>query len=855
MTRSLRLGYLAVAIALMAAFAVQAEEKKAPQTYVVLVGVSSFEDSAIHARPAAEKDAKGLYQLLTSKDHATTSTVNAKLLLGSEDKSVASEPATRDNIIKALKWVTENSHKQDMVIIGIFGEGAPVLDRTCYFLKNSTVKDRVKNALQSSEIEESLKDLKSEKILALVDINFKGFTPETNSVAEPNIVDMINVFVGNEDKDEHTLPPGHVIFMASNTVAKPIDTETNGLFAKTVIEGLKGAADKEGYEPDGAVTVDELKTYLEKEIPAQARVLGKSREEKEQAALVWGSRSSHFAVTKNPAVAPKNEARAEKLGKLELPKDVIEEGTRLITRMPKLKALQELRKLYIKLAEGEVDSKAFLAERAKIQTAMKLDKEDADAFAEKVLRAAENVKQVYVKELNLGEMVGWAVKGMYRGLDEQVPAELKAKIDESRNLRRGQMSDLLAEARERLGKREDLEDNKDADMAIRTMLFNLDPHTMYFDKAQVLKMDTQLLGRYPGVGIQIRRDMVRDGLLVVSPIKGSPAYRAGIKAGDLITEIIRPVDEKGKPLNPPEVLSTKGMKTDEAVEKILGTAGTKVKLKILREGKDEPYEVDLTRATINVETVFGVKRLDDDSWDYMLDPQSKIGYIRLSQFAPNSYIDMKRVVTQLQKNGMKGLILDLRYNPGGLLTTAVEISDMFIEDGLIVTIKPRSGAGDEEAITKTSTDKFTNFPLVCMVNDMSASGSEIVSACLQDHNRAVILGERSYGKGSVQNIMRFPQTGGRIKYTFATFWRPNGQNLNKLSTTGKPEDTWGVKPDEGFNVPLSRGARDALFEQMRDSEVIPNREAKPKEAKPPVKDEQLDKALGYLQGQIKTAQK
>src|SRR5262249_51401905 len=151
------------------------------------------------------------------------------------------------------------------------------------------------------------------------------------------------------------------------------------------------------------------------------------------------------------------------------------------------------------------------------------------------------------------------------------------------------------------------------------------------------------------------------------------------------------------------------------------------------------------------------------------------------------------------------------------------------------TIKPRSGVGDEEAYPKqhTEADKtFTNFPIVCMVNDLSASGSEIVAACLQDHNRAVILGERSYGKGSVQNIMQFPPTGARIKYTFATFWRPNGQNLNKLSTPGKPEDTWGVKPDEGFNVPITRATRDALFEQLRESEVIPNREAEPKEPKP-----------------------
>src|SRR5262249_20646022 len=185
---------------------------------------------------------------------------------------------------------------------------------------------------------------------------------------------------------------------------------------------------------------------------------------------------------------------------------------------------------------------------------------------------------------------------------------------------------------------------------------------------------------------------------------------------------------------------------------------------------------------------------------------------------------------------------------------AVEISDMFIDDGLIVTVKPRSGVSEEDAHFKTSKEKFTLFPMVCMVNGMSASGSEILGACLQDQTRAVILGERSYGKGSVQNMLPFDATKGRIKLTIATFWRPNGKNLNKASTTGKDDEDWGVRPDEGYAVPITRGERDALYEQMRENEVIPNREAKPvKEPKPVVADKQLEEALKYLRNQLKAS--
>jgi carboxyl-terminal processing protease len=197
-------------------------------------------------------------------------------------------------------------------------------------------------------------------------------------------------------------------------------------------------------------------------------------------------------------------------------------------------------------------------------------------------------------------------------------------------------------------------------------------------------------------------------------------------------------------------------------------------------------------------------------------------------------------------------VLDLRFNPGGLLTVAREITDLFIDDGLIVTIRPREGAEDQ--LRGFSGDDHLNFPMVCLVNGGSASGSEIVAAALQDHHRAVIMGERSYGKGSVQNVLPFG--GGEIKMTTASFWRPSGKNLNKSSTKGRDEDEWGVMPDKGYDLPLSRKETDDLEEHMEDQEVILAGGSKPvKKTNPDFKDRQLDMALTYLRDQIKLGEK
>ena len=252
------------------------------------------------------------------------------------------------------------------------------------------------------------------------------------------------------------------------------------------------------------------------------------------------------------------------------------------------------------------------------------------------------------------------------------------------------------------------------------------------------------------------------------------------------------------------------------------------------------------------------KRTPSDDWDYVIDHKNKIGYIRLTSFARNSYRDMEMVMKDLVNQGVKGFVLDLRFNPGGLLDIAIKITDLFIDDGLIVSIRPRGGAAREQRFNGRHDGSLLDFPMVCLVNGYTASGSEIVSAALQDHRRALIIGERSYGKGSVQNIRDFevvdPKSGdtqkAEIKLTTASFWRPNGKNLNKASTGGKDEDEWGVTPDKV--IKLTTKERRDLAEHQRNLETIERPDRRGKTVKE-YKDRQLDAALEYLRGQIKMA--
>ncbi len=288
--------------------------------------------------------------------------------------------------------------------------------------------------------------------------------------------------------------------------------------------------------------------------------------------------------------------------------------------------------------------------------------------------------------------------------------------------------------------------------AINGMLSSLDPHSAYLtpDLYKELQMDTQ--GRFGGLGIEIT---VKNGVLtVVSPIEGTPAFKAGVKPGDMIFKI--------------EDEFTKDMTLVDAVKKMRGPKGTKITISIKREGVPELIDFTLMRDTIRVQSVRS-RTLEEG-----------YGYIRLAQFQERSDRDVQKALEKLaaEKGGIKGLVLDLRNNPGGLLTQAVRVSDLFLDSGLIVYTEGRIESQKQKYFAHKE-GTWMDFPMVVLVNGGSASASEIVAGALQDHKRAVVLGTKTFGKGSVQTILPLDDNSA-LRLTTARYFTPNGRSIQAL---------------------------------------------------------------------------
>ncbi len=859
MTKRMLLGLVIGVCFLGVKCSARAEEEHPAQPYVVLVGIDQYQDAQIKTRKHAEADAKALYDLFTSKKHLGALSKNVKLLLGTPDKTRPSEPATRANILKALSWLEKTTARDDLVIFAFLGNGAPLGERSCYFAVDSTFKNRTKDAVASGDIEHAVNRMQSQRFVALVDVHFMGFDSGKDPTPDPNLLNFYKEFTNFDEAK--AVAPSRVVFLPNSGLKPSLDLDQHGIFTQTLLNGLGGKADSEGYEADGNIAINELIKYFRKELHELAMQHGKFDDEKGQLPAVLEYHTQDFIVGTNPSAYPKAQERLAKFDKLaleqKLAKGLAEEGHNLLARMPKLEAQQNLRKAYQKLADGTIELDALETERKDILSEAKLSDKEAGQYAFNVVRAVKLVRDNYVKDVNIGAMTADGIRGMYKSLDEKLPTAIKERLDNAKGMKEVDLIKVLTEARLHLGKREDLAEGNDITLSLHALLGKLDKHTDYIDPKLVERSKIEMGGQFSGIGVQIRKNNTRDQLQVVTPIFNSPAYKAKMFANDIITTIIREVDNKtGKPLKEPEVLSTKGMTTEEAVKKILGTPGTKIKLIVEREGSEKPIEFNLIRGRVEVESVLGAKRNDDDTWNYVVDPENKICYVRLTQFSPNTHRDLERVMKRLSKEAdIKGFILDLRFNPGGLLDSSVKISDLYIDDGLIVSIRPRNGP--ETSYVGHSNGSYTAFPMVCLVNGGSASASEIVSAALQDHGRAIVVGSRSYGKGSVQTINPFLTPGGQgqLKLTTATFWRPNGRNLNRASTGGKDEEEWGVTPNAGFTLKLGAKELNDLQDFQRENEIIHRPGYKAPESKADFKDRQLDMAIDYLRGQIKTAAK
>ncbi len=349
-----------------------------------------------------------------------------------------------------------------------------------------------------------------------------------------------------------------------------------------------------------------------------------------------------------------------------------------------------------------------------------------------------------------------------------------------------------------------VDENKLEQAAIDGMLNQLDPFTNYVPPARSEDFDRMLEGTFKGIGIELNQ-LENGQMEVVTPIDGSPAFKAGVLAGDIILKV------NGE--------SIEGLRRPDVVKKIADTPlDTDVRLRVRHETGEEA-DLAMRRQEIILPTIKGYERNQDGSWDWYVCDNPKIAYVRITQFTPTTFTNVRDTLGDLLKKGMAGLILDLRWNPGGQLDQAVDVVDLFVSEGTIVSTKGRNRPEDIKIAHAPGTLPW--FPMIVLVNEHSASAAEIVAGSLMDNKRAAVLGERSYGKGSVQEVIKLEGDNGELKLTVAYYYLPSGRLVHHK----KGATTWGVEPQ--ISVPMDEATERKVADERLSLEKFKRSSTKP----------------------------
>jgi len=323
-----------------------------------------------------------------------------------------------------------------------------------------------------------------------------------------------------------------------------------------------------------------------------------------------------------------------------------------------------------------------------------------------------------------------------------------------------------------------------------------DPYTVFVPSIDLGDFNKSLRGEYVGIGASVR---IMDGwMTIASPLEDSPAIHAGLEPGDKVLAI--------------DGETTEGEDLQSSIDRLTGSPGTVVNVLIGRG--DEEFEVSITRQHITQRTVEGFSRVGE-GWDFLIDPVLRIGYIRVTQFNAPTTEEFRAAIESIQSTGeIGGLIIDLRFNPGGLFPAAIEMADRFLESGVIVSTRGR--VGEDETVYAVSEDTMLGFPIAVLVNRQSASASEIVAAALQGNGRAIVVGERSFGKGSVQGVVSLPSGAGQIKITERHYYGPGDKMIHRTDDSA----VWGVDPDPGFVSTMTNAQYNAMIRERNRRTVI-----------------------------------
>jgi carboxyl-terminal processing protease len=373
------------------------------------------------------------------------------------------------------------------------------------------------------------------------------------------------------------------------------------------------------------------------------------------------------------------------------------------------------------------------------------------------------------------------------------------------------------------------DDDELTEAALRGLIGNLDAHSAYMDAQSLNELSISTSGKLVGIGAVM--DKIDGRLVVKTPLPGSPAREAGLKPGDTIVSI--------DGVKVQEITDGHGLA--ESIKGLRGKSGAVVSVEVISADSDRTRQIEITRREIKLASVTGTKRDENDVWNYRLDDHPDIGYLRIWGFTGQTASDFRRVVTRLNSDGIKGLIIDLRNCGGGLMSSTIEVADMFLTDGVILDVRGRHR--EKKNYSAGKDEILKGIPIVIMVNRNTASAAEILAGALKDRQRATVIGERTYGKGTVQSL--FPlKSGGAIKLTTARFYLPSGSSLEKPLNPGE-DDSWGVDPSDGFDVEVSVQELDAYAAHRSAIEMF----GKPNESEKDFEDTALERAAQFFKAQ------
>jgi carboxyl-terminal processing protease len=458
-------------------------------------------------------------------------------------------------------------------------------------------------------------------------------------------------------------------------------------------------------------------------------------------------------------------------------------------------------------------------------------------FIEAVAAVIEVIHESYCLPLENGRLLRWAVEGIYSRRGQDVPDEVAERLEGALNLDKKELRAVLARVADDCTN----DYRRCADLAFGQMLRQLDSACEIWEqRAWVLPGQPIFLRQ--SIGVHLGKDQASGMPRVLFPFRNGPAYKAGLRTGDAIVEIRRP---EAPPIEA-RTIPTRGLTLAAVYQAIEERQGSVVHLKVARPGVRRLLTLDVVRGKAPEETVLGVRRDAADNWEYWLDAGRKIAYVRISGFRPVFSEDFARVLGDLRKQGMNGLILDLRGNPGGLLGPMVWATELLVGEAPICSLANREGWLDQFAGERGK--KPLGCPVACLVNRDTGRVAEVMAAALQDNKRAVIVGERTQGNAAIQLIS--PTQHHQVKLTSTLYYRPSGKKLARICPPGKPSEEWGVSPDKGFDLSLPDPEQDRLRAFLDEQFAIYPAGRVDAEPLPAWTDRQRELAVTYLRESI-----